>query len=106
MHPAYELPLPHPTAIKNPQEKRHTINIKTSWTECTEATPHDETITQTAKRRRTETNRIEKSTHHKKTPGEGDGSNSLLRGKPTKHPVTILQENERTATTYNTSTGA
>jgi hypothetical protein len=43
MHPAYEHPLPHPIAMKTPQENRHTVNIKASRTECTEATTHYET---------------------------------------------------------------
>ena len=83
MRPAYEHPLPHPAAIKNPQEKRHTINITATWTECTESAPHGDTVTQIAKRRRSKTNRIEMmSIQHSKNLREGEGSNSFLHGKP------------------------
>jgi hypothetical protein len=91
MYPTYERPLTHPTAMKNPQENRHTANITASRTECTEEATHYETKSQ-IKRIRIETNRIEKSTQHSINMRKGEDSNSLRHGKPIEHSETRLQE--------------
>ena len=103
--PTSDHPLPHPAAITNPQEKRHTINVTTSWTECTKASHHGDTETQTAKRKRSISNRIKMSPLHSRNFREGEGSNSFHHGRPLEHPETRPQESERTADKYNTSTG-
>ena len=92
MRPAYEHPHPYQATQKNQQEEHHTNNTAASRTECTEATPHGDTVNQTADRGRTKPYQTKTSILHSINPRKEDDLNTLRHDKPTERHELRLQK--------------